>query len=207
MTEPTRLDEIQTELTALAEKRETDDITVGAYEAQRAALSAEATKISAAEGTKAAQAEERKRQEAEAEEQQKAAQERATAEWHKALDSFFKDDANEKFRPTEDGNAYYDALAAQVQRMNATGKTYLEVLDEAKKRAAKGLGLDEEKPPPKPRKGNERIPNTLGDAPVSEANTETDSKYDEIDKLIGLDKEAALAKLSKAEEAAYLRGE
>lgn len=137
----------------------------------------------------------------------RSAEHQAAQSWETAQTRFFSVNAAYQTDPLR-----YAALDAAVKAVanepTTQGKTFEWVLNEAKARVERAFGVT----PPAPqqtstaRTAAPEIPPTLGGIPAAGANSTSKDGFAHLDALDGLELEMALARMSDAEQAAYLGG-
>lgn len=137
--------------------------------------------------------------------------------WQAEQAAFFK--ANDAYAKN---NTLFNALNAEVMRIanlpESAGKSGLQVLYAAKATAdaaimaiagtAPAAATPKATQTPQPQKPKARMPDvkTLTDVPAAAAPEVGQDRFAHLDKLDGLQLEAALARMSEADQAAYLAG-
>lgn len=138
----------------------------------------------------------------------RAAEHHAAHAWEAAQIAFFG--ANEAYRTDPLRYAALDAAVKAVASEPETdGKDLGWILNEAKDRVEKAFGGAPHTPsnsPPARRDVPPDIPPTLGGLPAAGANSTSKDGFAHLESLTGLELEMALARMSDAEQAAYLGG-
>ena len=123
-------------------------------------------------------------------------QQNATQEWQNAQNIFFVEN------PTYSDQIKYASLNAAVQQIaqdnSYQDKSYAEILNAAKISVDKAFGV-QQAVPKSPATQKTSIPQTLGEIPAAVANS-TGNSFAHIDSLDGEALEAAVSKMSEAEQ-------
>ncbi len=141
------------------------------------------------------------------------AQQTATQRWQWEQERFFTQKANAVYRADPILGSAFDAAVKGLARDPAhEGKPMSWFLDEADRvtrermRSVVGAPETPTKTPSAPIKTRPAIPPNLGDLPSADLPETGGDEWAHLDRLQGMDIEAALAKLSPAEQERYLRG-
>lgn len=141
--------------------------------------------------------------------------ESSTQLWNKQQEVFLQH--NPQFS-ADKNRIMFGALNQEVIRLANTpesaGKSGLEILYAAKQNVEKALGIVKQSPTAKPDdkkladkpKAARPTLKTLADVPAADKDNESGDRFAALDKMVGIELERALSKLSAADYEAYTRG-
>lgn len=191
---------IKTERAELKERYKNGEIDFDEYEDQREALADREKELD--------------REAVKAEIAQDMSAQSARKAWANRVNSFLDESARSGLDYRADKakhdelDFYVKTLASNPANADKDSAWFLKTADEIV-RAQHGIAKQSTKPGDKPsRKAPvDKIPQTLAHVPGGDDTSESQGKFDDIDKLDGLDYERALARMSPEQRDEYLRGQ